>query len=68
MYIANKWSSYMLKLTAKFGVVSNLLYSATYFYKTFRHRETQYVIDMAKVKFAQPDLMYMRHVNQERSM
>nr|XP_022309522.1 uncharacterized protein LOC111115170 [Crassostrea virginica] len=65
MYIANKWSCKMLKLTAKFGSVSDLLYSAMYFYKIFRHREALYVIEMAKVKLAQPGLMYRRRVDPE---
>ena len=65
MYIAYKWSCKMVKLAAKFGVVSDLLYSAIYFYKTFRHREALNVIEMAKVKLAQPGLKYMRHVDPE---
>nr|XP_022338953.1 uncharacterized protein LOC111134323 [Crassostrea virginica] len=58
MYIADKRSCYMLKLAAKFGFVSDLLYIAMYLYKTFRHRETLSVIEMTKVKLAQPGLMY----------
>nr|XP_022298625.1 uncharacterized protein LOC111107635 [Crassostrea virginica] len=66
MYIADKKSCYMLKLAAKFGPVSDLLYIAMYFYKTFRHREALSVIDMTKVKLAQPGLMYMVQVDPER--
>ncbi|XP_078340026.1 uncharacterized protein LOC111109049 [Crassostrea virginica] len=66
MYIADKRSCYMLKLAAKFGFVSDLLYIAMYFYKTFRHREALSVIEMTKVKLAQPGLMYWRHVDPER--
>nr|XP_022298638.1 uncharacterized protein LOC111107646 [Crassostrea virginica] len=66
MYIADKRSCYMLKLAAKFGSVSDLLYIAMYFYKTFRHREALSVIEMTKVKLAQPGLMYRRHVDPER--
>nr|XP_022298647.1 uncharacterized protein LOC111107655 [Crassostrea virginica] len=66
MYIADKRSCYMLKLAAKFGYVSDLLYSAVYFYQTSRHREALSVIEMTKVKLAQPGLMYMRHVDPER--
>ncbi|XP_022298621.2 uncharacterized protein LOC111107632 [Crassostrea virginica] len=66
MYIADKRSCYMLKLAAKFGFVSNLLYIAMYFYKTSRHREALSVIEMTKVKLAQPGLMYNRHVDPER--
>nr|XP_022298892.1 uncharacterized protein LOC111107821 [Crassostrea virginica] len=66
MYIADKRSCYMLKLAAKFGPVCDLLYIVMYFYKTFRHREALSVIEMTKVKLAQPGLMYMRHVDPER--
>nr|XP_022344447.1 uncharacterized protein LOC111137310 [Crassostrea virginica] len=66
MYIADKRSCYMLKLAVKFGYVSDLLYIAMYFYRTFRHREALSVIEMAKVKLAQPGLMYYRHVDPER--
>nr|XP_022298634.1 uncharacterized protein LOC111107642 [Crassostrea virginica] len=66
MYIADKRSCYMLKLAAKFGPVSDLLYIAMYFYQTSRHREALSVIDMTKVKLAQPGLMYNGHVDPER--
>ncbi|XP_022342099.2 uncharacterized protein LOC111135913 [Crassostrea virginica] len=66
MYIADKRSCYMLKLAAKFGFVSDLLYIAMYFYTTFRHREALSVIEMTKVKLAQPGLMYWTHVDPER--
>ena len=66
MYIAGKRSCYMLKLAAKFCYVSDLLYIAMYFHKTFRHREALSVIEMTKVKLAQPGLMYRRHVDPER--
>ncbi|XP_022343724.2 uncharacterized protein LOC111136869 [Crassostrea virginica] len=66
MYIADKRSCYMLKLAAKFGFVSDLLYIAMYLYKTFRHREALSVIEMTKVKLAQPGLMYDSHVDPER--
>nr|XP_022344730.1 uncharacterized protein LOC111137539 [Crassostrea virginica] len=66
LYISDKRSCYMLKLAVKFGCVSDLLYVAMYFYKTFRHREALSVIEMTKVKLEQPSLMYMRHVDPER--
>nr|XP_022300233.1 uncharacterized protein LOC111108547 [Crassostrea virginica] len=58
MYITHKTSCYMLKLAAKFGFVSDLLYIAMYFYQTSRHREALSVIEMTKVKLTQPGLMY----------
>ncbi|XP_022340064.2 uncharacterized protein LOC111134870 [Crassostrea virginica] len=66
MYIADKRSCYMLKLAAKFGFVSDLLCIAMYYYKTFRHREALSVIEMTKVKLAQPGLIYSGHVDPER--
>nr|XP_022322567.1 uncharacterized protein LOC111124015 [Crassostrea virginica] len=66
VYIVDKLSCYMLKLAAKFGFVSDLLYIAMYFYKTLRHREALSVIEMTKVKLAQLGLMYNGHVDPER--
>ncbi|XP_078326447.1 uncharacterized protein LOC144622931 [Crassostrea virginica] len=66
VYIADKLSCYMLKLAVKFGCVSDLLYIAVYFYKTLRYREALSVIEMTKVKLAQPGLMYYGHVDPER--
>ena len=66
MYIADKMSCYMLKLAAKFGTVSDLLYIALYYHKTLRYKEALSVVEMTKVKLAQPGLMYRRHVNPER--
>ena len=66
LYISDKRSCYMLKLAVKFGIVSDLLYVAMYFYKTFRHREALSVIEMTKVKLAQPGLMYLYSVNPGR--
>nr|XP_034311421.1 uncharacterized protein LOC117684252 [Crassostrea gigas] len=62
MYIADKISCHMLKLAAKFGCVSDMLYIAMYYYKTLRYREALSVIEMTKVKLAQPYLMYNKHV------
>ncbi|XP_065925782.1 uncharacterized protein [Magallana gigas] len=66
MYIADKLSCHMLKLAAKFGCVSDMLYIAMYYYKTLRYREALFVIEMTKVKLAQPYLMYNKHVDRER--
>ena len=56
----------MLKLSAKFGFVSDLLYIALYYHKTLRYKEALSVIEMTKVKLAQPGLMYLKHVDPER--
>ncbi|XP_034302758.2 uncharacterized protein [Magallana gigas] len=66
MYIADRISCHMLKLAAKFGFVSDILYIAMYYFKTLRYREALCVIEMTKVKLAQPYLMYNGHVDRER--
>uniref|UniRef100_A0A8W8IZG4 Mab-21-like HhH/H2TH-like domain-containing protein n=1 Tax=Magallana gigas TaxID=29159 RepID=A0A8W8IZG4_MAGGI len=68
IYIAHKMSFHMLKLAAKFGCVSDMLYIAIYYYKALRYREALYVIELTKVKLAQPYLMYntSRTVDRER--
>uniref|UniRef100_K1QQG6 Uncharacterized protein n=1 Tax=Magallana gigas TaxID=29159 RepID=K1QQG6_MAGGI len=66
MYIADKMSYHMLKLAAKFGCISDMLYIAMYYYKTLRCREALSVIEMTKVKLAQPYLMYRGRVDRER--
>ncbi|XP_052696821.1 uncharacterized protein LOC128175327 [Crassostrea angulata] len=66
VYIAKKMSCHMLKLGARFGFVSDMLYIAMYHYKTLRYREALSVIEMTKVKLAQPYLMYWGHVDRER--
>nr|XP_034313011.1 uncharacterized protein LOC117684538 [Crassostrea gigas] len=66
LYIADKISCQMLKLAAKFGCVSDMLYIAMYYYKTLRYREALVVLEMTKVKLAQPYLMYRGRVDRER--
>nr|XP_034306411.1 uncharacterized protein LOC117682582 isoform X2 [Crassostrea gigas] len=66
VYIADKKSCLMLKLAAKFGCISDILYIAMFYYKTLRYRDALSVIEMTKVKLAQPYLMYMGHVDRER--
>ena len=63
VYIADKGSCYMLKLAAKFGCVSDLLYNAMYLYKTFRYHKALSVLELVKVMLAQPGLMYNYHVD-----
>uniref|UniRef100_K1PXE4 Uncharacterized protein C3orf59 n=1 Tax=Magallana gigas TaxID=29159 RepID=K1PXE4_MAGGI len=66
MYIADKTFCHMLKLAAKFGCISDMLYIAMHYYKTLRYREALSVIEMTKVKLAQPYLMYRGRVDKER--
>ncbi|XP_065922562.1 uncharacterized protein [Magallana gigas] len=63
---ADNMSCHMLKFAARFGFVSDMLYIAMYYYKTFRYREASSVIEMTKVKLAQPYLMYNGCVHRER--
>ncbi|XP_056016444.1 uncharacterized protein LOC130053352 [Ostrea edulis] len=66
MYIADRMSCDMLKLTAKFGCISDRLYTAMYYYKTLRYTEALSVIEMTKVNLAQPYVMYDETVDTER--
>ncbi|XP_056016726.1 uncharacterized protein LOC125673588 [Ostrea edulis] len=66
MYIADRMSCHMLKLTDKFGCISDRLYIAMYYYKTLRYTEALSVIEMTKVNLAQPYVMYNRTVDTER--
>ena len=66
VYIADRMSCHMLKLTAKFGWISDRLYIAMYYYKTLRYTEALSVIEMTKVNLAQPYVMYWRTVDTER--
>ncbi|XP_052708195.1 uncharacterized protein LOC128183280 [Crassostrea angulata] len=65
LYIVDKVACRLVKLSAKFGFVSDMLYIAMYYYKTFRYRDALSVIDIIKVKLAQPYLMYQSHVDRE---
>ena len=66
MYIADRMSCNMLKLAAKFGCISDMAYTAMYHYEMSRYREALSVIELTKVKLAQPGLMYREHVDPER--
>ncbi|XP_056014769.1 uncharacterized protein LOC125673783 [Ostrea edulis] len=66
IYIADRMSCHMLKLTAKFGCISDRLYIAMYYYKTLRYTEALSVIEMTKVNLAQPYVMYNFTVDTER--
>nr|XP_022310280.1 uncharacterized protein LOC111115735 [Crassostrea virginica] len=66
MYIADRMSCHMLKLAAKFGCISDMMYIAMFYCKTFRFREALFITEMIKVKLAQPGLVYEIHVDPER--
>lgn len=58
IYIADKMSCSMLKIAARIGCISDMLFIAMYYYKTFRNMEALSIIEMTKMKLAQP-YMYM---------
>ncbi|XP_062607368.1 uncharacterized protein LOC134269161 [Saccostrea cucullata] len=62
VYMANKISSYMLKLASKFGCISDMLYIAMFYYKTLRYKEAISILKMTKVKLAKPYVMYVLHL------
>ncbi|XP_022315409.1 uncharacterized protein LOC111119495 [Crassostrea virginica] len=66
MYIADRISSHMLKLAAKFGCISDMMYIAMYYYKALRYRDALSITEIIKVKLAQPGLMYRIHVDPVR--
>ncbi|XP_078319777.1 uncharacterized protein LOC144621072 [Crassostrea virginica] len=65
LYIAEKISFFMLKLAAKLGFVSDLLFVAMYHYKTLRYRAALSVIETTKVKLEHARKVYGRHEDQE---
>ena len=66
MYIGERMSCHIMKLAAKFGCISDMMYIAIYYCKTFRYREALYKTETLKVKLAQPGLMYKKYINEER--
>ncbi|XP_062609457.1 uncharacterized protein LOC134271241 isoform X2 [Saccostrea cucullata] len=62
-YRADKMSCHMLKLTAKLGCITDMLYIAMYYYKALRYVKALSVIEMIKVKLAQPYVMYSGNVD-----
>ncbi|XP_062601822.1 uncharacterized protein LOC134263484 [Saccostrea cucullata] len=57
-YRADKISCHMLKLTAKFGCFTDMMYMAMYYYKTRRYMQALSIIEMIELKLAQPYVMY----------
>ncbi|XP_062610279.1 uncharacterized protein LOC134272059 [Saccostrea cucullata] len=64
-YRADKISCHMLKLAAKFGCITDMLYIAMYSYKTLRYKEALSIIEMSKVNLAQPYVIYIGNVDSE---
>ncbi|XP_062600259.1 uncharacterized protein LOC134261879 [Saccostrea cucullata] len=61
-YMTNKTYSHMLKLAAKFGCISDMLFIAMFYYKTLRYKEALSVIEMTKVKLAQPYVINVTNI------
>ena len=66
MYFADRMSCHMLKLTTRFGCISDMVYIAMFLYKKLRYREALNVLENVMFKLAQPGLMYKRYVEPER--
>ncbi|XP_061190082.1 uncharacterized protein LOC133197921 [Saccostrea echinata] len=64
-YRADKISCHFLKFAAKFGCISDVLYLAMYYYKTFRYTEALAIIEVIKVKLSQPYVMHNFNVDEE---
>ncbi|XP_062590677.1 uncharacterized protein LOC134252255 [Saccostrea cucullata] len=64
-YRADKMSCYMLKLAARFSYITDMMYIAMYYYKTLRYTEALSIIEMIKVKLAQPYVMYRYNIDTE---
>ncbi|XP_062582592.1 uncharacterized protein LOC134244335 [Saccostrea cucullata] len=64
-YRADKISCHMLKLTAQFGFITDMMFLAMYYYKTLRYTEALSIIQMIKVKLLQPYVMYTGSVDRE---
>ncbi|XP_062569051.1 uncharacterized protein LOC134231147 [Saccostrea cucullata] len=65
MYIADKISCHMLKLAAKFGCITDMLYIAMYYYKTLRYKEALSIVKGIKVILKQPYVIYWDNVDTE---
>lgn len=66
LHIADKISCSMLKLTGRIGCISDTLFIAMYHYKTLRYMEALSAVEMAKIKLAQPHLLYRNIVRVRR--
>ncbi|XP_061190083.1 uncharacterized protein LOC133197922 [Saccostrea echinata] len=65
-YRADKKSCHILKLAAKFGCISDMLYIAMYYYTTLRYKEALYIIEVTKIKLAKSYVMHNYSVDGER--
>lgn len=63
----DKLSCQILRRAAKICYVSDILYLAIYYYKSFQYREALSIIKLAKVKLAKPYIMYSGKVDSQES-
>ncbi|XP_062586522.1 uncharacterized protein LOC134248123 [Saccostrea cucullata] len=56
-YRADKISCHMLKLSAKFCIITDMLYLAMYYYKTFRYMEVLSITEMIIFKSSHPSVL-----------
>lgn len=66
LYIADKISCKMLKLAAKKGFVSDVLFISLYFFSTLRFKDCLFYIDEAKKRLSQDFIMYRRGVKSQK--
>ncbi|XP_061164472.1 uncharacterized protein LOC133173503 [Saccostrea echinata] len=66
MYTADKMICYMLRLAAKFGCISDMLYIAMYYYQTYRYTKSLSIIEITKDKLANAHVTYHNRVDPER--
>ncbi|XP_062572642.1 uncharacterized protein LOC134234579 [Saccostrea cucullata] len=64
-YRTDKISCHMLKLVARFGFITDMQYIAMYYYKTLRYMNALSIIEMIKVKLAQPYVLYRSNEDTE---
>lgn len=57
LYVIDKIACHALKLSAKFGNVSDMLFSAMYYYRTSRFQKALSILDLAKDLLTKPRLM-----------
>lgn len=59
IYNADKVSCQMLKIATKWGFLSDILFFAMYYYKTYRYREALSLLEIAKTKLDSPYFLYV---------
>ncbi|XP_062568673.1 uncharacterized protein LOC134230835 [Saccostrea cucullata] len=63
MYTKDRRICHMLRLAAKLGCISDMLYIAMYYYQTSRYKKSLSIIEMTKVKLAKAHVTYHNSVD-----